>query len=37
MISYGKIKEMEKELQQWNEDLPVAWRPDSEGPVEFVR
>ncbi|KAI0386228.1 fungal-specific transcription factor domain-containing protein [Hypomontagnella monticulosa] len=37
MISYGKIKEMEKELQQWNEDLPIAWRPDSEGPVEFVR
>ncbi|KAI1374686.1 hypothetical protein F4677DRAFT_455372 [Hypoxylon crocopeplum] len=37
MISYGKIKEMEKELQQWNEDLPVAWRPDSDGPVEVVR
>ncbi|KAI1412921.1 hypothetical protein F5Y13DRAFT_179783 [Hypoxylon sp. FL1857] len=37
MISYGKIKEMEKELQRWNEDLPVAWRPDSEGPVEVVR
>lgn len=37
MISYGKIKEMEKELQQWNEELPVAWRPDPEGPVEVVR
>ncbi|KAI0117559.1 hypothetical protein F4776DRAFT_656176 [Hypoxylon sp. NC0597] len=37
MISYGKIKEMEKELQRWNEDLPLAWRPDSEGPVEVVR
>ncbi|XXG96463.1 Gypsy retrotransposon integrase-like protein 1 [Hypoxylon texense] len=37
MISYGKVKEMEKELQQWNEELPVAWRPDSEGPVEVVR
>ncbi|KAI2626713.1 fungal-specific transcription factor domain-containing protein [Hypoxylon sp. NC1633] len=37
MISYGKIKEMEKELQQWNDDLPFAWRPDSDGPVEVVR
>ncbi|KAL7626571.1 Gypsy retrotransposon integrase-like protein 1 [Parahypoxylon ruwenzoriense] len=37
MISYGKIKEIEKELQQWNEELPFAWRPDSEGPVEVVR
>lgn len=37
MISYGKVKEMEKELQQWNEELPFAWRPDSEGPVEVVR
>lgn len=37
MISYGKIKEMEKELQRWNEELPIAWRPDPEGPVEVVR
>ncbi|OTB04936.1 hypothetical protein M426DRAFT_57716 [Hypoxylon sp. CI-4A] len=37
MISYGKIKEMEKELQRWNEDLPINWRPDPEGPVEVVR
>ncbi|KAI1769169.1 hypothetical protein GGR53DRAFT_517382 [Hypoxylon sp. FL1150] len=37
MISYGKVKEMEKELQQWNEELPVTWRPDSEGSVEVVR
>ncbi|KAI1448243.1 fungal-specific transcription factor domain-containing protein [Annulohypoxylon stygium] len=37
MISYGKIKEMEKELQRWNEDLPYTWRPDPEGPVEVVR
>ncbi|KAI1453591.1 fungal-specific transcription factor domain-containing protein [Annulohypoxylon moriforme] len=36
-ISYGKIKEMEKELQRWNEDLPYTWRPDPEGPVEVVR
>ncbi|KAI2470615.1 hypothetical protein F4781DRAFT_421198 [Annulohypoxylon bovei var. microspora] len=37
MISYGKIKEMEKELQRWNEDLPYTWRPDPEGPVQVVR
>ncbi|KAI0851859.1 fungal-specific transcription factor domain-containing protein [Daldinia vernicosa] len=37
MISYGKIKEIEKELQQWNEDLPDAWRPNSIGAVEVVR
>ncbi|KAI1106902.1 fungal-specific transcription factor domain-containing protein [Jackrogersella minutella] len=37
MISYGKIKEMEKELQRWNEDLPFTWRPDPEGPLEVVR
>ncbi|KAI1344308.1 fungal-specific transcription factor domain-containing protein [Xylariaceae sp. FL0016] len=37
MISYAKIKEMEEELQQWNEQLPMAWRPNPEGPVEVVR
>ncbi|CAJ2506841.1 Uu.00g080270.m01.CDS01 [Anthostomella pinea] len=36
-ISYAKIKEMEDELQQWNEQLPVTWRPNPEGPVEVVR
>jgi len=37
MISYSRIKEMEEELQQWNEQLPYAWRPNPEGPVEVVR
>ncbi|KAI8628581.1 hypothetical protein F5Y19DRAFT_106370 [Xylariaceae sp. FL1651] len=37
MISYAKIKDMEDELQRWNEQLPVAWRPNPEGPVEVVR
>ncbi|KAI5917950.1 fungal-specific transcription factor domain-containing protein [Camillea tinctor] len=37
MISYAKVKEMEEELQQWNEQLPVTWRPNCEGPEEVVR
>jgi hypothetical protein len=37
MISFAKIKEMEGDLQQWFEELPVAWRPNSEGPDEIVR
>ncbi|KAI0875064.1 hypothetical protein GGS24DRAFT_308758 [Hypoxylon argillaceum] len=37
MISYARIKELEEELQQWNEKLPFAWRPNPEGPVEVVR
>ncbi|KAI0123863.1 fungal-specific transcription factor domain-containing protein [Xylariales sp. AK1849] len=36
-VSYAKVKEMEKALHQWNEDLPVAWRPDSDGPEEVIR
>ncbi|KAI0799241.1 hypothetical protein GGR55DRAFT_670571 [Xylaria sp. FL0064] len=37
MVSYARIKEMEEELQRWNEQLPFAWRPNPEGPVEVVR
>ncbi|KAK5636989.1 hypothetical protein RRF57_012701 [Xylaria bambusicola] len=37
MVSYARIKEMEEELQQWNEQLPFAWRPSPEGSVEVVR
>ncbi|ORY70049.1 fungal-specific transcription factor domain-containing protein [Pseudomassariella vexata] len=37
VISYTKVKEMEKSLQQWNEQLPVAWRPNSDGSEEVVR
>ncbi|KAH9887412.1 fungal-specific transcription factor domain-containing protein [Xylariomycetidae sp. FL2044] len=36
-ISYAKIKELEEELQQWNEQLPLAWRPNPDGPDEMVR
>ncbi|GAP90000.1 putative C6 transcription factor [Rosellinia necatrix] len=37
MVSYARIKEMEEELQQWNEQLPFAWRPNPDGPAEVVR
>lgn len=37
MISYARIKEMEDELHQWNEQLPFNWRPNPEGPDEVVR
>ncbi|KAI1810912.1 hypothetical protein GGS20DRAFT_145013 [Poronia punctata] len=37
MVSYARIKEMEEELQQWNEQLPFAWRPNPVGTVEVVR
>lgn len=37
VISYARVKELEAALQEWNEALPIAWRPDSEGPEEVVR
>ncbi|KAK8058983.1 Activator of stress protein 1 [Apiospora phragmitis] len=37
MIKYSKIKEMEKKLQEWYEELPVAWRPNSSGTEEVLR
>jgi hypothetical protein len=36
-INYSRIKEMERELQNWYEKLPAAWRPGLEGPEEVVR
>jgi len=36
-ISYGRIKEIEAELQDWYERLPTRWRPSSEGPIEVIR
>lgn len=36
-ISYAKVKELEEELHQWNEELPMAWRPNPEGPNDVVR
>jgi Fungal specific transcription factor domain len=37
MISYAQIKEIERELHEWHEQLPIYWRPSSEGPIEVIR
>ncbi|KLU87619.1 hypothetical protein MAPG_06616 [Magnaporthiopsis poae ATCC 64411] len=36
-IRYSTIKTIEAELQQWYEQLPIAWRPSPEGPIEVIR
>ncbi|KAL5604766.1 uncharacterized protein BROUX77_004952 [Berkeleyomyces rouxiae] len=36
-IVYEKVCEIEKDLQQWFEKLPMAWRPGFKGPIEMVR
>jgi hypothetical protein len=37
LISYTRIKEIERELHEWYEQLPTHWRPSSEGTIEVVR
>ncbi|KAG6014239.1 hypothetical protein E4U43_006772, partial [Claviceps pusilla] len=37
LISYGRIKEIEADLQTWYEKLPEMWRPSPDGPIEVVR
>ncbi|KAG6040003.1 hypothetical protein E4U41_001725 [Claviceps citrina] len=37
LISYGRIKEIEADLQTWYERLPEMWRPSANGPIEVVR
>ncbi|CAK7208594.1 Gypsy retrotransposon integrase-like protein 1 [Sporothrix bragantina] len=37
MISYSKIKEIERELHAWYEQLPTHWRPSPDGPIEVIR
>ena len=37
MISYSEIKAIERDLQEWFEELPAYWRPSSDGPIEVVR
>ncbi|KAK3375070.1 fungal-specific transcription factor domain-containing protein [Podospora didyma] len=37
MISYARIKDIERELQEWQEQLPEYWRPSPEGPIEVIR
>lgn len=37
MISYARIRGIERELQEWFEQLPIHWRPSSDGPIEVIR
>ena len=37
MISYIRINEIERELQEWYEKLPEYWRPGQDGPAEVTR
>lgn len=37
VISYGRIREIEQDLQDWYERLPEYWRPAPEGPIEVTR
>ena len=37
LISYSKIKEIERELHAWYEQLPTYWRPSPDGPIEVIR
>ncbi|KAK1750788.1 putative transcriptional regulatory protein [Echria macrotheca] len=37
MISYARIKEIERELHDWYEALPIHWRPSPDGPIEVIR
>ncbi|CAK7206415.1 Gypsy retrotransposon integrase-like protein 1 [Sporothrix eucalyptigena] len=36
-ISYSKIKDIERELHAWYEQLPAYWRPSPDGPIEVIR
>lgn len=36
-ISHGKIKEIEQDLAQWLDKLPMALRPGGDGPPEVLR
>ncbi|KAL8842068.1 MAG: hypothetical protein Q9170_000671 [Blastenia crenularia] len=36
-VSYAKIREVEQDLHQWMEDLPMALRPGGNAPPELVR
>ena len=37
IVSHAKIREIEQDLQQWMESLPLAFRPGGEAPPEFAR
>ena len=37
VVSHGKIREIERDLQLWMESLPMALRPGDDAPKELVR
>ncbi len=37
LISYARIKEIEQDLQSWQEQLPPYWRPGQEESIEVMR
>ncbi|KAK2731840.1 hypothetical protein FQN55_004427 [Onygenales sp. PD_40] len=37
MVSHSKIRELERDLQAWHEDLPDSFRPGGEAPPEIER
>jgi hypothetical protein len=37
VISHSKIREIEQDLQDWLEQLPMAFRPGGDAPEEIVR
>jgi hypothetical protein len=36
-VSYSKIREIEQDLQQWLDNLPMALRPGGEAPYIIIR
>lgn len=36
-VSHAKIRELEQDLQEWLENLPMALRPGGEAPPELIR
>jgi hypothetical protein len=37
VINYGRIREIERDLQEWYDRLPEYWRPSHDGPIEVIR
>ncbi|KAI1768515.1 fungal-specific transcription factor domain-containing protein [Hypoxylon sp. FL1150] len=37
MISFAKIREMERDLHRWHEQLPRTWRPGPEQDLQITR
>ncbi|KAH8909980.1 hypothetical protein BR93DRAFT_444523 [Coniochaeta sp. PMI_546] len=37
VINYGRIREIEQDLQDWYDRLPEYWRPSPDGPIEVIR